>query len=244
MMVQNIDLGGARADHPDWSKSSDAPNTIVFTSADPTAPTTDQHPSTGAIDYVQYDGTAWGSPQTLVPSVLGKNRYYPAIGPDGDLVIYDESTCTAGTPAAGAAPDISCDADTDATATMFLTSLSSKGANPIMLANANGPGIADNTTTALTNSFPKWSPFVSNLNEQDRLVWLTFSSTRQYGLRPPPASTTNSAEAKTGTLIWMVGVNLGVGSNDPSYTAFALPFQDITTSNHIAQWAKFFINPG
>ncbi|HEY4395175.1 MAG TPA: hypothetical protein VGP64_13980 [Polyangia bacterium] len=243
-MVTTINLAGARADHPDWSKSTDSPNTIVFTSADPTAPTTDQHPSTGAIDYVQYDGTAWGAPQTLVPSVLGKNRYYPAIGPDGDLVAYDESTCTAGTPAAGAAPDLSCDADTDATATIFLTTISSGGANPILLANANRPGIADNGTPALTDSFPKWSPFVSNLNEMDKLVWLTFSSTRQYGLRPPPASSMNSSEAKTGTLIWMVGVNLGVGNDDPSYTAFALPFQDITTSNHIAQWAKFFINPG
>jgi hypothetical protein len=113
-----------------------------------------------------------------------------------------------------------------------------------MLGNANHPGIADNATTALTNSFPKWSPFVSKLNEMDQLVWLTFSSTRQYGLRPPPASSTNTGEAKTGTLIWMVGINIGVGSSDPSYTAFALPFQDITTSNHIAQWAKFFINPG
>jgi hypothetical protein len=243
-VVQTINLGGARADHPDWSKSTDAPNTIVFTSADPMAPTTDQRPSTGGIDYVQYDGTAWGAPQTLIPSALGKNRYYPSIAPDGDLVVYDESTCTAGTPAAGAAPDVSCDADTDATATIFLTSLSSQGANPIPLDNANRPGIADNTTTALTNSFPKWSPFVSNLNEMDKLVWLTFSSTRQYGLRPPPPSSTNSTEAKTGTLIWMVGINLGVGSQDPSYTAFALPFQDITTSNHIAQWAKFFINPG
>jgi hypothetical protein len=243
-VVQTIKLGGARADHPDWSKNADAPNTIVFTSVDPTAPTTDQHPATGGIDYVQYDGMAWGAPQTLVPSELGKNRYYPAIGPDGDLVAYDESTCTAGTPTAGAAPDVSCDADTDATATIYLTSISSGGANPIVLNNANRPGIADNATTALTNSFPKWSPFVSKLNELDQLVWLTFSSTRQYGLRPPPASTTNTGEAKTGTLIWMVGVNLGVGGSDPSYTAFALPFQDITTSNHIAQWAKFFINPG
>jgi hypothetical protein len=243
-VVSTIMLGGARADHPDWSKSTDAPNTIVFTSADPTAPTTDQRPATGGIDYIQYDGTAWGAPQTLVPSLLGKNRYYPSIAPDGDLVVYDESTCTAGTPTAGAAPDKSCDADTDATATIFLTSISTQGANPILLANANAPGIADNSTTALTNSFPKWSPFISNLNEMDKLVWLTFSSTRQYGLRPPPASSASSDETKTGTLIWMVGVSMAPGTNDPSYTAFALPFQDITTSNHIAQWAKFFINPG
>ena len=39
----------------------------------------------------------------------------------------------------------------------------------------------------------------------------------------------------------MVGVILGLGGSDPSFTAFCLPFQDITTSNHIAQWAKTFI---
>jgi hypothetical protein len=128
---------------------------------------------------------------------------------------------------------------------MFLTSISSNGSAPIALTNANGPGVADGATTALTNSFPKWSPFIEKLNEQQQLVWLTFSSTRQYGLRAPPASTANSTETKLGTLIWMVGISPGLGGADPSYTAFALPFQDITTSNHIAQWAKFFLKgPG
>ena len=245
MVASTIDLGGLRGDHPDWSKSTDAPNTIVFTSADATAATSDQHPATGGIDYVQYDGTVWGAPMPLVPSMLGKNRYYPAISPDGDLVVYDESTCTKGTPTAGAAPDVSCDADTDPTATMFLTSISSGGSAPTALTNANSPGVADGATTALTNSFPKWSPFIEKLNEQQQLLWLTFSSTRQYGLRAPPASTTDSNETKVGTLIWMVGIIPGVGGGDPSYTAFALPFQDITTSNHIAQWAKFFLKgPG
>jgi hypothetical protein len=242
-VASTIDLGGLRADHPDWTKSTDGPNTIVFSSVDPTATTSDQKPATGGIDYVQFDGTAWGAPQTLVPSVLGKNRYYPAIGPDGDLVIYDESTCTAGTPTAGAVPDKSCNADIDATATMFLTSLSNPG-TPIALATANGPGVADSANTALTNSFPRWSPFISNLNQMDKVVWLTFSSTRQYGLRSPPAPA-DTIEGTIGTLIWMVGINPGVGGSDPSYTAFCLPFQDVTTSNHLAQWAKFFVKvPG
>ncbi len=245
MVTSTIALGGLRGDHPDWSKSTDAPNTIVFTSADPTAATSDQRPATGGIDYVQYDGTAWGAPQTLVPSVLGKNRYYPALAPDGDLVVYDESTCTTVPAAAGLAPDKSCDADTDATATMFLTSISSGGSAPIPLSNANSPGVADMGATALTNSFPKWSPFVEQLTEQQQLVWLTFSSTRQYGLRAPPASSASSDETKIGTLVWMVGIIPSVGGGDPSYTAFCLPFQDITTSNHIAQWAKYFLTgPG
>ena len=54
----------------------------------------------GAIAYVRERGE-WGAPQVLVPSELGKNRYYPNIAPDGNLVVYDESTCTNGTPAAG-----------------------------------------------------------------------------------------------------------------------------------------------
>ncbi len=59
----------------------------------------------------------------------------------------------------------------------------------MVLANANGPGITDGATTALTNSYPKWAPFIERLDETHKLVWLTFSSTRQYGLRSPPAST-------------------------------------------------------
>ena len=238
-VVSTIDLGGLRADHPDWSKAG--ANTIAFTSVDAVANTTDQRPATGGIDFVQNNGGTWGAPQMLVPSELGKNRYYPAIAPDGNLVVYDESTCT-GTPTAGQPADKSCDADTDATATIMFTSL--QGETPIPLTNANMPGVADGTTTALTNSFPKWAPFVEQLDEQNQLVWLTFSSTRQYGLRTPPAPA-DMDETNKGTLIWMVGIRPSIGGGDPSFTAFCLPFQDITTSNHIAQWTKVFIQgPG
>jgi hypothetical protein len=238
-VTQTIDLGGLRADHPDWSKNTSGPNTIAFTSVDVTAPTTDQRPATGGIDFIQMTGTTWGAPQQLVPPQLGKNRYYPAIAPDGNLVVYDESTCTKGTPTMGQAPDISCDADTDTTATIFLTSLG--GAAPVPLANANSPGVGDNGATALTNSFPKWAPFIEQLDEMHQVLWLTFSSTRQYGLRSPPAPA-NTSETPKGTLIWMVGMVLGPGGSDPSFTAFCLPFQDITTSNHIAQWTQTFVN--
>jgi hypothetical protein len=237
-VVQTIDLGGLRADHPDWSKSMSGPSTIAFTSVDATAPTTDQRPATGGIDFIQQSGGTWGMPQTLVPSQLGKNRYYPAIAPDGNLLVYDESTCTNGTPRVGQAPDKSCDADTDMTATIFLTSLG--GTTPIPLTNANSPGVADMGATALTNSFPKWAPFIEQLDEMRQVLWLTFSSTRQYGLRSPPAPA-NTSETTKGTLIWMVGMVLGPGTTDPSFTAFCLPFQDITTSNHIAQWTKTFV---
>jgi hypothetical protein len=240
IVAQTVDLGGLRADHPDWSKSTDGPATIAFTSVDATAGTTDQRPSTGGIDYIQMNGGAWGKPQVLVPSQLGFNNYYPAISPDGNLVVYDHSSCTNGTPALGQAPDKSCDADTDATATIYLTALSGS-VTPVPLTNANAPGVADGSNTNLTDSFPKWAPFIETLDETHKVLWLTFSSTRQYGLRSPPAPA-DTDETTKGTLIWMVGMVLGPGGSDPSFTAFSLPFQDITTSNHIAQWAKTFVN--
>jgi hypothetical protein len=241
-VTQTIDLGGLRADHPDWTKSTNGPDTIAFTSVDATATTTDQKPATGGIDFIQNSGAGWGAPQVLVPSELGKNRYYPAISPDGTLVIYDESTC-ATAPTAGATPDISCNADTDATATMYLTQLPPGAATPVLLANANRPGVADSGNTALTNSFPKWAPFITQLDEFNKLYWFTFSSTRQYGLRSPPkpGSTTNTMESPSGTLIWMVGMQQSIAGGDPTFTAFCLPFQDVNTTNHIAQWTKVFV---
>ena len=185
---------------------------------------------------MQRSGTTWSAPQVLVPTQSGLNRYYPAISPDGTLVVYDESTCDAGTTSG-----FSCDADTDPTATMFLTPLSPGNANPVALANANSPGVADNGNTVLTNSYPKWAPFVDKLDEMNQVYWLTFSSTRQYGLRAPPVNDFDPDENSTAELIWMFGVVISPGQTDPSFTAFLLPFQDITMANHIAQWAKTFI---
>jgi hypothetical protein len=236
LVTQTIDLGGLRADHPDWSKNTTGPETIAFTSVDATASTTDQRPSMGGIDVVQLNGGAWSAPQQLVPAQSGQNRYYPAISPDGTMVVFDQSTCDAGTTSG-----LSCDADTDPTATMFLTPLSPGNATPVALANANSPGVADAGNTILTNSYPKWAPFVQRLDEMHQIFWLTFSSTRQYGLRAPPVNTFDSDENATGELIWMFGLVVGPGGTDPSFTAFCLPFQDITTANHIAQWTQTFI---
>jgi hypothetical protein len=242
-VAQTIDLGGLRADHPDWSKNATGAETIAFTSVDGTANTTDQRPAMGAIDFIQLQGGTWGAPQELVPAVLGKNRYYPAISPDGTEVLFDESTCATMPTAAGLTPDKTCNADTDNSATIFLSQLPPGDPTPVLLANANAPGVADMGATQLTNSFPKWAPFTSQLDEFHKLYWFTFSSSRQYGLRNPPTPTTNTGESTKGTLIWMVGVQVGTGGGDPSFTAFCLPFQDITTSNHIAQWTKYFV-PG
>jgi hypothetical protein len=177
---------------------------------------------------------SWGAPKPLVDAVDGQNHYYPAVAPDNETLIYNESTCP---PGAGTyAKD--CNADTDPSAKLWVTRLPPAPVRPLELGLANAPGVADNGATDLTNSFPKWAPFVFQLSEERKLLWFTVSSTRQYGLRPPPPGA--NGESAKGTLIWMIGIdpNNLVTNQDPSYAGFVLPFQDITTSNHIAQWTE------
>jgi hypothetical protein len=228
-MTGQIDLGGLRADHPDWSKDG---NRIVFTSVDPSGSYTDQRPGHAGIAYIDRQGGGWSAPTSLVDAVDGKNHYYPAIAPDSQTLVFDQSVCQSGNYGED------CDADTDGTATLWVSRLPPAPVSPFQLGLANAPGVADNGETRLTNSFPKWAPFVFNLSEERKLLWMTVSSTRQYGLRPPPDGA--HQESDKGTLIWMIGVdpNNLTTNQDPSYAAFVLPFQDITTSNHIAQWTE------
>src|SRR5205085_1852998 len=108
----------------------------------------------------------------------GKNRYYPAYSPDARFLVFDESTC----PMGETYTDV-CDADADFSAKLL--AINAEGGNPIELAKVNSPGIADNGTTDLSNSFPKWAPFTDPRTRggQGRVMWFTFSSRRQYGLR-------------------------------------------------------------
>jgi hypothetical protein len=179
-------------------------------------------------------GGAFGGATTIVPAVPGKNRYYPSFAPGGDLLAFNESTCPSSLTA-----HVDCNADSDPSATVFVVP-PEVGAAPIVLTRANAQGKLD-ATSALTNSWPKWAPFEfqRTTDPTSRLIWLTFASSRRYGLRAPPAGSGN-AEAATGTLVWMVAIDpakVGTGE-DPSFSAFALPFQDLTTSNHIAQWTE------
>jgi hypothetical protein len=221
LKMGEIDLGGLRADHPDWSRDDQH---IVFTSVDTAGSYTDQKPQKAGLAYIEKTATGWSAPMTLLPYVAGKNRYYPAVAPTNDFVVFNESTCPNG--ASGG----DCDADTDPTAMLYSLPLPPGAAQPTLLASANAPGVNDGTNTVLTNTYAKWSPFVFQLNEMHKVLWATFSSKRRYGLYPD----------KGDLYIWMFAVDPGAttGGVDPSFAAFCLPFQALDTSNHIAQWTE------
>jgi hypothetical protein len=223
------------ANHPDWSPDG---NTIAYMSMGLAG--TNQRSFKGSIKMVTAKtGGGWNDPVTVVPAQTGKNRYYPAIAPDNSFLVYNESTC----PTAGADAETHCNGDTDPSARLWAAKLES-GATRVELARANQGGPLD-TRTNLTNSYPKWSPFVTrgNLGDTSRLMWLTFSSSRNYGLRVMPSATGENDRA---TLLWMAAVDPDkvAQGQDPSYPAFALPFQDLKTSNHIAQWAQYLVSNG
>ena len=229
-----IDVGATAAQstsHPDWAPDG---SRIAFVRAGEAyeGGVNNQRFYRGEIQMVQAQGTGFGSPVTLVPGQAGRNRYYPAFAPDSSLVAFNESTCPTGS------AHVDCNADSDPTATLFVTR-SQIGATPIALTRANAPGKTD-LGTALTSSWPKWAPFEFQRTRApgSRVMWLTFSSSRNVGLRTPPAGT--SGEAATGTWLWMVAIDpdRALADQDPSYPAFYLPFQDATSSNHIAQWTK------
>ena len=228
------------ADHPDWSNDGQK---IVYVKIGDTGSTgqnnsggTRQRMHEGAIELVtKLPDAGWSAPTELVGRTANVNHYYPAFAPNDGFIVFDESHCIH----AGGSADISCNADTDPTATVYALALD--GGTPIALTNANAPGPRDGAQTQLTNTFPKWSPFVTQRTQDpsSKVMWLTFASTRAYGLRAPPSGS-GEAELGKGTLLWMMAIDPDKVAQgvDPSYPAFVLPFQDITTSNHIAQWTQ------
>lgn len=222
-VLETIELGHEPS-HPNWSPAGDR---IAYTKV--TSHRTSQRPGRGGISFVEaQEGGGWSSPQELIPPEDGLNYYNPAYALDGSFLLYNRSVCPSGDNR-----DRACDADADPSAQIW--ALGSDGGDRVRLLRADGPGLEDDGD-ALTNTFPRWAPFEMprTADGEGRIMWMTFSSRRQYGLRSPPG---------TGTLMWMAAVDPDavVAGEDGSFPAFALPFQDLDTSNHIGQWTEVFV---
>ena len=227
-----IDVGAddeQPANHPDWSPDGDE---IVFNRVG--EPNTNQRSHHGQIERIFYEGDSdggwspddWSDPEILVEREDGTNYYYPAYAPDPDYLVLNRSFCDSGNTGS------ECDQDMDPTAQLLMMR-AEPGAEPVELDNANAPGITDDGEYDLYNSFPKWAPFEFQRTEEfgSRLFWVTFSSKRNVGLREPVGDD---------ALLWMAAVDPTRvdGGEDPSFPAFAIPYQEFDTDNHIPQWTE------
>jgi len=263
--TSTITIGTNAADRPtmpDWSPDGKSviyalPSKVA--SWDSGGRKDDDHMFGGSLWTVPYDGNGqFGTPSAFLTSG-GENNYYPSYSPDGQYVIFDraaQDTSVSSVDGCVTSPHAACpnDSFSNPNARLMLT-LSTSGNAPIDLQNANGSPAS--SPVPLSNSWPRWAPFVQTY-QGSRLLWFAFSSTRDYGVRVrnhksgmyqcyPPDSAELPGGAHHSTFdplcqqpqLWMAPIVQNENQKgDPSRVAFWLPFQDITTHNHTPQWTQ------
>jgi hypothetical protein len=240
--IETVDLGGTAAQpisQPDWSHDGESiafirMGEMAYGNFDPDTGDCDTPCGSGThafavqarVGYIEREGAGWSQPVYLSDPEPGENTFFPAFSPDDGLIAFNRSTCV------GGENGTDCRAHGDTNATLFVIE-PKPGAEPVELARANAPGPLDGDV--VMNSFPKWTPFTFQRTGEfgTRLHWISFASDRMYGLREPGGEF-------AGTLIWMAGIDPDAAKSgqDPSAPAFALPFQELDTDNHTAQWTE------
>jgi hypothetical protein len=139
----------------------------------------------------------------------GGNNYYPSLSPDGAWVAFNRAA---------------------------MNSYDAPDAKVMLVPTAGGAAVDLTAVNAVAgNSWPKFAPLAQTFQGKS-IFWLTFSSRRDYGLRLQQSGKTQDMQIAQ---IWMVAVSPErATAGDGGYPAFWLPFQDITTGNHIAQWTE------
>ena len=124
----------------------------------------------------------FGAPSAFVQS-NGENNYYPSYSPgrsDAVRGLQPRRRAWARGPHArgGFCPNDSF--SNPAARLMLALARVRQGRRQIDLEKANGSPAS--ATLPLSNSYPRWAPFVQSYHGQE-LLWITFSSTRDYGVR-------------------------------------------------------------
>jgi hypothetical protein len=186
-----------------------------------------------------------GTETALLPSDGTTNYYYPSYSPDGSLIAFNF---------APSGPNFH-----NPLARVQLVAAGASNPTPDDLPNL------DNDPTNgghVTNSWARWAPFVQSYKGA-QILWVTMSSTRDYGVRIQndglencyPTESPQVAPYSTRTIaaknltpectraqLWMAAIRLNAtdvaAGKDVSFPPFWLPFQDITTNNHLGQWAQ------
>ncbi len=169
--------------------------------------------NSGQIYTRTFDATTntFGAETPLVTD--GVNNYYPSWSPDGNWVLFNRA-------------DAVTTSYNNPDASLWVVKADGS-APPIQLS------IANLAAGGLTNSWGRWAPFAQTLGGgTEAMFWITVSSKRTFGVR--------KQLGEDWPQIWMTPFFPDRASNnqDPTAPAFRLPFQDLDSKNHIAQWTE------
>ncbi len=199
------------------------------------------------------------NPIELVPSATGKNRFNPAFLPGGQVLLYtevDDASYSGSRAGACSAPSPDgsgkfCNGYSDPAAKTWAVGATA-GSTPVFLARAAAPGRADELfpppqsdigAADLMDTFPKPTPFEIQ-HRGTRLSWFTVGSQRRAGLRRFFPNGSVVGDPPTQATLWMFAIDPAavLSGEDGSRPGFFLPFQDLTTSNHMAQWTERIVS--
>jgi hypothetical protein len=240
-----------QATQPDLSKD-DATLVYVVPQTMTISMAGDHHFMGGSLYASSFNATTnvLGAPMLLLQAphdpldagVGSRSFYYPSFSPPGDFVVFND------------APFGDSFYNTEARVKLIHYPPMA-GDQPIDL-----PAL--NKADGLSNSWPRWSPFVQTYKGK-KILWVTFSSNRDYGLhltnnatfpncyppesptydQPQPLSKQDAGyEGCAQPQIWMAAIvvdeDRSLDATDRSFPAFWLPFQDVRSHNHSAQWVE------
>ncbi len=207
---------GKFASHPEFS-----PDGTWFADVETPTQGEDFVVTSGSITVRSFDNSTntFGTITTLLADgVGGYGSYYPTFSPDGKWLLVTR------------VPDADGSSYQNPDSSVWV--LKADGTMPpIMLTLADG-------TAGQTDSWARWAPFgLTTAASGEPLYFITFSSGRAFGVRLPLGS---EDDGEPQTQIWMAPFypDKAMAGMDPSGPALRIPFQEVTTSNHIAQWTQ------
>ncbi|APR82749.1 tolB protein precursor [Minicystis rosea] len=205
-----IDLGNKFGTQPDWAPDGAH---LVFTYG---GSNKDRGVQGSSIAMLDHASDAFSNLTVVRQSSGASDTYgYPMFDPTSHWIAYMHAT--------GAS-------DKNAAAKLYVAPAQA-GAPETDLVAANTV-VADGVVmVGIANNMPTWAPG----SAADETLWIAFASKRDYGLVLENGSKYGSGLQQ----LWVAAIDPAkLGSGDPSFPAFRLPFQLLNENNHRPFWAE------